>query len=192
MVADSGGSTPGDSRQPDAVGMPGRRAQPGGGASELCSRGVEIAASAVDDLARALGRVSRRVELPESQVGALALKVNVKDDVVAATARDAGASTTWRRISSSVSQLYNATNGPERSAVVATACDYFTDGSATAANLVVNLAKAHAGKVTANKLRLLVEDTNKLIKDLQKAANSSDPYERAAIPVLCYTVGQFA
>lgn len=151
---------------------------------------VKVAGTAVEELAKSLGFASREVSLPETQIAALARDAKVGAGVVTSTAQGAGSNRTWKRISSSIARLNDATSGPERRAVVATACDYFKNGYVTEDDLIKNLVDAGFSVNPSVAGRMLVDDANELIEDLTKALRSTDPYERAAVPVLCFTVGQ--
>ena len=150
-----------------------------------CGPEARVAASAVDDVARAVGVASHEVSLADTQLVALARQANVEQAAVRTVAEGAAQNATWRRIRQSIAEMDAATSGPERGAVVATACDYFEKGQVSVADLAKNLVEAHASGNPQVRAQQLRKDTNELIRTLQK----EDP---TVVAVLCYTIKQIA
>jgi hypothetical protein len=151
-----------------------------------CSRGAKVAPALVDDLARSIGVGAREVELPESQLKALADDVRVQPEAIRAATESAQQQPVWRESLNTVAALDEQTKGKIRSIMVETACDVIKDKVVTYQDFFGNLAENGISNLTQPVQRQLVDATQDLINDLEAALQGGDE-ARAAVAILCYT-----
>jgi hypothetical protein len=149
---------------------------------------VKISAGAVDQAAAAIGGSARgSLELTADDLSRLAAASNVSEDVIRSTAPQADSTPLWQRTLRSAKTLEARTEGSVRDVALGVACDGFNGDITSVDQLYASLAGQLAG-LTESELRAIAEATVSLWQELYDAHNSSDPEERAAAVLACYTL----
>ncbi|HKX68978.1 MAG TPA: hypothetical protein VJN29_17320 [Intrasporangium sp.] len=148
---------------------------------------VKISASAVDQAAVAIGGSARSLELTADDLSRLAAAGGVSEDVLRSTAPQADSAPLWQRTLRSAKTLDARTDGSVRDVALGVACDVSSGEIRSVEQLYGSLANQLAG-LTESELQATAEATVLLWQDLSEAANSSDPRDRAAAVLACYTL----
>jgi hypothetical protein len=151
-----------------------------------CGRGVKVATPLVEDVARSIGVGAKKVIISDEQIGILAGKVEVEDDVIRAAAKSAQQESVWQRSLSNVVALDEQTKGTIRSIMVATACDVL-DGEIVTYQDLFDALVEHGIELAQSAQQQLANETQQLIDNLDKALSGEDEASKAAVAVLCFT-----
>jgi len=157
-----------------------------------CGSGdVTVARGAVSQGGRLMDSGLSSVKLTADDVDALAVQVNVSEDVIRDVAPTLDEQPVWRRAIGGVTTVYRQTPEQVRSNLIGIACEGVTGQIESQAALQQNVQERFQVS-TQDELTQLVNAVLGLWQSLYDASISEDADIRAAAAIACFTVEQLA
>jgi hypothetical protein len=133
--------------------------------------------------------VAVTVELSTDDVSRLAGQANVEDDVIREVAPELEQQSVWSRSLNHMKSVYEQTPEEIRSNVVGVACELVTGEITTQEEFAESIRSRFQGATQEEEVQLALA-IFELGLELDAAAASADPQERAAAVLTCFTAEQ--